>query len=152
MKVLLAIDNSEYSKAAIDEVAKRLFPPSSEVRIVSVYKKSTQILEMDPMGTLREYFSELEQIAVKSAKELTANAAELLHNENPELLVSINVIGGSPKRLIIEEAESFGADIIVLGSHGYGALESFLLGSVAQSVVLHAKCSVEIVRINRQRK
>jgi nucleotide-binding universal stress UspA family protein len=152
MKVLLAIDNSEYSKAAIDEVAKRLFPPSSEVRIVSVYKKSTQILEMDPMGTLREYFSELEQIAVKSAKELTANAAELLHNENPELLVSINVIGGSPKRLIIEEAESFGADIIVLGSHGYGALESFLLGSVAQSVVLHAKCSVEIVRINKQRK
>jgi len=54
--------------------------------------------------------------------------------------------------LIIEEAESFGADIIVLGSHGYGALESFLLGSVAQSVVLHAKCSVEIVRINKQRK
>ena len=152
MKVLLAIDNSEYSKAAIDEVAKRLFPPSSEVRIVSVYKKSTQILEMDPMGTLREYFSELEQIAVKSAKELTANAAELLHNENPELLVSINVIGGSPKRLIIEEAESFGADIIVLGSHGYGALESFLLGSVAHAIALHAKCSVEIIRINKKRK
>ena len=53
---------------------------------------------------------------------------------------------GPPKRVILEEAEAFGADLIVLGSHGYGAFERFLLGSVSQSVALHAKCSVEIVR------
>jgi len=152
MKILLALDNSDYSKAAIDEVAKRAFPPKSEVRIVSVYKKSTQILEMDPMGTLREYFAKLEQTAVKRAKELTANAAELLNKENPKLLVSINVIGGSPKSLILEEAEQFKPDLIVVGSHGYGALESFLLGSVAHAIALHAKCSVEIIRINKKRK
>jgi nucleotide-binding universal stress UspA family protein len=152
MKIILAIDNSDYSKAAIDEVAKRVLPPKSEVRIVSVFKKSTQILEMDPMGTLREYFAELEEAAAKSAKELTADAAELLHKENPELIVSINVIGGTPKKLILEEAEEFKADLIVVGSHGYGAMESFLLGSVALAVILHAKCSVEIVRINKHRK
>jgi hypothetical protein len=39
-----------------------------------------------------------------------------------------------------------GADLIVVGSHGYRALERFLLGSVSQSVVSHAACSVEVVR------
>ncbi|MFV7236591.1 universal stress protein [Flavobacterium sp. ZB4R12] len=36
--------------------------------------------------------------------------------------------------------------MIIVGSHGYGAIERFILGSVAHSVALHAKCSVEIVR------
>jgi nucleotide-binding universal stress UspA family protein len=48
--------------------------------------------------------------------------------------------------VILDEAESWGADLIVVGSHGYRAWERFLLGSVSQSVVSHAKCSVEVVR------
>ena len=53
---------------------------------------------------------------------------------------------GTPKHVILEEAETFGADLIVIGAHGYGIVERFLLGSVSQAVSLHAKCSVEIVR------
>ena len=48
--------------------------------------------------------------------------------------------------MILDEAESWGADLIVLVSHGYGPLKRFLLGSVSQAVVSHAKCSVEVVR------
>lgn len=43
-------------------------------------------------------------------------------------------------------AEEFRADLIMVGSHGHGAIERFLLGSVSQAVALHAKCSVEIIR------
>ena len=60
--------------------------------------------------------------------------------------ITTEVLSGSPKRVILEEAEAFGADLIVVGSHGHGMVESFLLGSVSQAVALHAKCSVEIVR------
>ena len=56
------------------------------------------------------------------------------------------MIEGPPKLVILEEAEKFGADLIVVGSHGYGFVERFLLGSVSQAVAVHAKCSVEIVR------
>jgi nucleotide-binding universal stress UspA family protein len=53
--------------------------------------------------------------------------------------------------VILEQSEAFGADLIVVGSHGLGNFERFLLGSVAQAVALHAKCSVEIVRSPKAR-
>jgi nucleotide-binding universal stress UspA family protein len=56
---------------------------------------------------------------------------------------------GSPRSVILDEAESWGADLVVVGSHGYGAWQRFLLGSVSQAVVSHAKCSVEVVRCKR---
>jgi nucleotide-binding universal stress UspA family protein len=48
--------------------------------------------------------------------------------------------------VILDEAESWRADLIVEGSHGYSAWKRFLLGSVSQAVVIHANCSVEVVR------
>jgi hypothetical protein len=56
-------------------------------------------------------------------------------------LKSANAFG-----VILDEAERWGADLIVVGSHGYRAWERFLLGSVSQAVVSHAKCSVAVVR------
>lgn len=53
---------------------------------------------------------------------------------------------GSPKRVILEEAERWGADLIMVGSHGYGFWNRLLLGSVSQAITTHANCSVEIVR------
>ncbi len=51
-----------------------------------------------------------------------------------------------PKESIVEEAQKWSADLIVLGSHGYGFWERMLLGSVSNAVVHHAPCSVLIVR------
>ena len=70
----------------------------------------------------------------------------MFRKKNPALTITTVVIEGSPKSVILKEAETFGADLIVVGSHGSGAVERFLLGSVSHAVSLHAKCSVEIVR------
>jgi nucleotide-binding universal stress UspA family protein len=51
--------------------------------------------------------------------------------------------------MIIDEAERWGADLILVGSHGNGPGGRFLLGSVAQAVALYAPCSVEIARPSR---
>ena len=48
--------------------------------------------------------------------------------------------------MILEEAREWGADLIVVGSHGRRGLERFLLGSVADSIAIHAECSVEVIR------
>ena len=52
----------------------------------------------------------------------------------------------SPAKLILKEATTWGADLIVMGSHGRRGLKRFLIGSVSESVAMHAGCSVEIVR------
>jgi nucleotide-binding universal stress UspA family protein len=63
--------------------------------------------------------------------------------------VATEALTGSPKRTIVEESEAWGADLIVVGSHGYHTWERMLLGSVSQSVAAHALCSVEIVRCRK---
>ena len=104
------------------------------------------MMNADQIGAWSIYYAEANQIAIKSAKNITENAATTLRKKNPKLSITTAAIEGSPKAVIIEEAEKFGADLIVVGSHGHGAVAGFLLGSVSQSVALHAKCSVEIVR------
>jgi nucleotide-binding universal stress UspA family protein len=52
----------------------------------------------------------------------------------------------TPKELILEEAHKWGADLIVVGSHGRRGINRFLLGSVSEAVASHAHCSVEIIR------
>jgi nucleotide-binding universal stress UspA family protein len=53
---------------------------------------------------------------------------------------------GDPRSAIVDEAEEWAADLIVVGSHGRTGIKRWLLGSVAQSLVSHAPCSVVVVR------
>jgi nucleotide-binding universal stress UspA family protein len=53
---------------------------------------------------------------------------------------------GDARSAILDEADSWGADLIVVGSHGRTGLKRLVLGSVAAAVVAHAHCSVEVVR------
>ena len=53
---------------------------------------------------------------------------------------------GDPRSTIIKHATKWGANLIVAGSHGRKGLDRFLMGSVAEFIVRHAPCSVEIVR------
>lgn len=151
MKILLATDGSAHSKAMVKQFAGRTFAPNTKVRIISAYEKS-YMTYASPMGAVGEYNTEADKILQKSAEAATENAATILCKINPKLSVSTAVIEGSPKVVILEEAEKFGADLIVVGSHGHGVVAGFLLGSVSQSVALHAKCSVEIVRHEKPKK
>jgi nucleotide-binding universal stress UspA family protein len=56
------------------------------------------------------------------------------------------VLLGGPRSVIIDEADKWGADLIVVGSHGHRGFERFLLGSVSEGVARHAHCSVEVIR------
>lgn len=147
MKILLPTDGSAHSKAAVEKVARRPFPPKTSVRIISVIDRIALTRNMGPLGGLSEYYAEADRNAIKSAEDAIEDAAKILRKKNILLSITTAVIEGSPKSAIIEEAEKYGADLIVVGSHGYGAIERFMLGSVSHAVSLHAKCSVEIVRI-----
>ena len=100
------------------------------------------------LGVSAELFRGVGSGSAKQAQSIVERAVEKLRtklgSDNFELRV--NFCPGPPRAVILDRAESWGADLIVVGSHGYGRWERFLLGSVSQSVVSHAKCSVEVVR------
>lgn len=147
MKILLAIDGSDYSKATVSEIALRSFPLKTKICIVSAYEKASLITAMGPMNVPQDDYIKADQYALMIAKNATEMAVKILRAKNSTLTITAKVVEGNPKRVILEEAETFGADLIVVGSHGSGAIERFLMGSVSQAVALYAKCSVEIVRI-----
>jgi nucleotide-binding universal stress UspA family protein len=148
MRILLAIDGSEQSAAAVDEIARQHFPADSEVRIISVVEPPFYPATFPGEGVNMSLYQELDTTARERAHAAVEKAAAKLwtDEESRQLSVTTEVLSGPPKRVILEDAEAFGADLIVVGSHGHGMLERFLLGSVSQAVALHAKCSVEIVR------
>lgn len=144
MKILLAVDGSPCSDRAVEEVGRRPWPEGSEVKIVSAFEM--------PLGATPEgwalppgYFDELDLAVRKQAQTIVEQAQEKL-TSNKTALVNGQFLPGSPRSVILDAAEEWGADLIVVGSHGYRAWERFLLGSVSQSVVSHAECSVEVVR------
>jgi nucleotide-binding universal stress UspA family protein len=83
--------------------------------------------------------------SVEEAKALAAKAAGALRSAGVN--VTTAVVQGDPKSIILDNAKTWGADLIVLGSHGRKGLERFLVGSVSEAVLRHAHCSVEIVRL-----
>ncbi len=146
MKILLATDGSTYSEAAIDEVARRPWPAGSEVKIVSVIEPAIPP-GAEPWALPPTYFEEIEKETHDRALATVEGAlSKLRAGADKTLKLTTTVLTGAPKQLILDEAEAWGADLIILGSHGYGAWERFLLGSISNAVATHAKCSVEIVR------
>jgi nucleotide-binding universal stress UspA family protein len=149
MKILLAIDGSTYSNAAIESVALRPWPRNTEIKVVMAVEMPT-VIGMEPWATSPEYFEQLEMAIRDAAKEVIDGALEKLKaNPDKTLKVSTEIIQGPPRQVIVEEAERWNADLIVMGSRGLGAWNRLLLGSVSSGVIHHARCSVEIVRERR---
>lgn len=142
MKILLAIDGSPCSDAAINEVARWPWLPQCEVRVITVEAP----LEPSVVKGSPTAFDELmNQRRAESARRL-AIATNRLAKNAPNLRVTSYLLEGWPKDAIVSEAERCGADMVVVGSHGYGPIRRFFLGSVSLFVAHHAPCSVLIVR------
>jgi nucleotide-binding universal stress UspA family protein len=145
MKILLATDGSPSSELAVEEVARLPWPAGTVVRVLAVIEFNT-VAGPEALEMSQAYYAALEGLA---RGDLDRATSRLRQEAAPELAVESISRAGSPRRVILEEAERWGADLIVVGSHGRGLAGRFLLGSVSQAVATHAGCSVEIVRRRR---
>ncbi len=145
MRILLPVDGSSFSEAAVDEVVSRPWPAPSEVRVVTAFQ--VPITPTPEVWVIAdEYYPILERTAREQAQTIVnAAVARLTDISDKAVTVTGEVLAGPPREAILEEADRWNAELIVMGSHGYGAWQRFLLGSVSQAVVSHAACSVEVV-------
>jgi len=147
MKILFATDGTKQSDAAAEMLRRFALSDGDEIKIVSVVDMAVP-MAIDLYGGYLPDTSELEKTARENAVKVLARTEQLIksHFEGRNLAISSEVLFGSPESRIVETAEAIRPDIIVLGSHGYSRWERLLLGSVSDSVVHHAPCSVLIVR------
>ncbi len=148
LKILLATDGSECSKATVRSVAERPWPKGTEFRILSVIEPSAPLLK--PPYFSHEKMEELRGKDMQRAQQAVCVAETILSGAGLESSSTIAVPAATPKELILSEAAEWGAELIVVGSHGRRGVSRFLLGSVSEAVALHAQCSVEIIRRPRQ--
>jgi nucleotide-binding universal stress UspA family protein len=147
MKILLATDGSKESDAALAALKTISFKDGDEVKVISVVDMAVP-MAIDIYGGYLPDTTEMEKTARDHAAKILSETCEKLGGicGNENLSVTSDVLFGSPESRIVETAEEFGADLIIVGSHGYSRWERLLLGSVSDSVVHHAPCSVLVVR------
>jgi nucleotide-binding universal stress UspA family protein len=150
MKVLLATDGSECSVAAADSVTARPWPVGTVFKVVGAEELivletpmgASPLASIYPASLLEELLADARARAVNaidSTRIILEQAGLKVQDKQPIPL-------GDPRNVILVLAQTWSADLIVLGSHGRRGWDRFLMGSVAESVALHAHCSVEVIR------
>lgn len=143
MKILVAIDDSQYSEAAIRQLIALALPRDIQVRVLNVIE-APSFTDSQAWGyavPVREAGQEQRE----EAERLVARAAQTLRDVGFSVVMGVEV--GDPKVVILDSASQWAADLIMLGSHGRRGLDRFLMGGVSEAVARHAACSVQITRI-----
>lgn len=134
MKALLAYDGSDGSKRALDAVA-RLLRADGVVTVIAVAEGMPMLSYAGTIPLPEQEDERREQLA-------EAEKALGVHG----IAATTMLRSGDPASAILSEAESEGADVIVLGTRGLSTAERWLVGSVSTKVLHHAHCSVLVVR------
>jgi nucleotide-binding universal stress UspA family protein len=143
-KIIVAVDGSLGSEAAVKTVAARKWPADTQVKLLIVTDPLKPSLVGNLMPTVVQWVDESNQEEREWAKDLVQQQANELRQNG--LRVSFAVLEGDPRRVLINEAEEWKATTIFLGARGLSGLDRFLLGSVSAAIASRAHCAVEIVR------
>jgi nucleotide-binding universal stress UspA family protein len=148
MKVLVPIDGSTASLAAVQEVAYCQLPPGSTIELLyAIHSRLPVIPDFPPWAvTIAAAHAESIRAQTRHAPEVLAAAATYLQERQANATIVTKTVEGVPRDEIMREATTWGATRIVLGSHGRGRGERVVLGSTAAAVAAGAPCTVQIVR------
>ena len=143
MKTLLAVDGSECSSKALAFVMERPWRDEDEFLVLTVM----ETIPVDfGLGHLPSEEMRYDNALYEECSKIASQAAEKLSSKLSHLKIESKVECGYAAPEICRVALEWGADLIMLGSHGRKGFQKFLLGSVAEEVLKNAPCSVEILR------
>ncbi|XP_078153559.1 adenine nucleotide alpha hydrolases-like superfamily protein isoform X2 [Carex rostrata] len=146
-RVMVAIEDHESSQYALEWALLKLKPSlSSPLLIITVqplttFKYIAAASYASPSPELIQLVQEQQKQAalalLEKAKEICAK-----HGVDVETITEV----GEPKEVICQVAENRNVELLIIGSHGRGAVERFFLGSVSNYCVQQAKCPVLVVK------
>ena len=143
MKILIGCDGSEYSEKILADLKCAGLPQQAEVLILTVAEH--WLVPPTSFGGVDVLYVE----APKEAEKTLAIAQQMQSSLNqifPEWEITSEAAWGAAASQLIEHADDWKPDLLVVGSHGRSLLGRFFLGSVSQHVLHDAHCSVRIGR------
>jgi nucleotide-binding universal stress UspA family protein len=157
MRILIAYDGSSGADAVLADLQRAGFPNDVEAIVISVADvclwpmsnpdADSTIPELP--GVEKAHRQALQ--AVEEARALATEASARLRDRFPGWRVSAESRGDSPAWAIIQKADQWKTDLVIVGSHGRSALGNLFLGSVSQKVIAETACSVRVARANANR-
>jgi len=138
-KILVATDASEYSRQALKSalVLARKFHSDVELLIVMPKPRVYNASLLDGDVIWPEQTEKEGELAIQATLEGI---------DISDVTIIKKIVEGKPANMILREIENEKIDLVVMGSHGYGAIAGTLLGSVSQRVLQGATCSVLIAK------
>jgi nucleotide-binding universal stress UspA family protein len=152
MKVLVAIEDKVFGDAIIKYIGTQTWALGTEFRLVHVIDTNS-IMDCEMLGELAcpeaIAFIDVEKAAVKDLlMDMDLRLLKVVPNATTEQRIEC----GSPKERLIEQVETWHADLLIVGSHGRTGITRFLMGSVSMALASYAPCCVLIVKLPMQTK
>jgi nucleotide-binding universal stress UspA family protein len=144
MKILIGHDGSESSDAMISDLKLAGLPAEADVFVASIAE--TWIPMPRSYGGVETSYVDETITGVAQARQLAAKVAERLKADFPDWTIGHDATLGSPSGVLLAKAESWNSDLVVVGSAVHSAIGRLIFGSVSQSILHHAPCSVRISR------
>ncbi|GJN34826.1 hypothetical protein PR202_gb23524 [Eleusine coracana subsp. coracana] len=154
MTMVVGVDESEHSYYALQWALQHFFPPGQphQYRLVVVTAKPTAASAVGLAGPgAADVLPIVEADLKKSAMRVIDKARELCAKAQVADAV-LEAVEGDARNVLCEAVERHRAEMLAVGSHGYGAIKRAVLGSVSDYCAHHAHCTVMIVKKPKQHK
>jgi nucleotide-binding universal stress UspA family protein len=144
VRLLIGVDNSADSNAAVKAVCARHWPKGTEVGLLAVVDTVMPIATNPSEPAAMKWIEVADESNWFQVREIFEPAAQRVRGTG--LHAEVLIRRGNPADEILKEADTWGADCIFLGARGTRGIDRLLLGSVSSAVSARAHCSVEVVR------
>ena len=147
MHVLVGLEESDHARHLIDHLLRLPWSPDTRFNLVNVMPEVNKDVLFDPDVDIATLVATRYDSIYEKRKSWLEGVADSLNKAFDQKVASAEVLIGDPRKVLLERAKNWPADLIVLGSHSRQGMEKFFLGSVSEAVATHAPCSVEVTRI-----
>ncbi|GMY21869.1 universal stress protein PHOS32-like [Fagus crenata] len=148
-KILVAVDEGEESAHALSWCLKNVISENSKDTLVLLYVKPPRavftaldgtgyLFSSDILAAMDKYGNDVADCVIEKAKRICKDLQDVK--------VETRIEHGDPRDVICQMTEKLGADVLVMGSHGYGPIKRAFLGSVSNHCAQNVKCPILIVK------
>jgi nucleotide-binding universal stress UspA family protein len=145
-RALIGVDASPVATRVVEAAATFPLPPETELMLATVLPSQEALVGAAPLvwTSLSGELDNILKSAVIEAEDRLRALARVLQDRGEN--VAAEVLRGDPATALISHVDSEEADLAIVGSHGEGGVDRFLLGSVSERLARHARSSVLVVR------